>query len=161
MWREWRPLFITLSSSCSFSVVCVSCVYVWLEQEVWFRCRMRMVNQTLRYHKQCDDITRGGGERKRLATLSALRCGGKAFLASNSQIRVCFHFHGKQSQNPTNNISHCCKIIYKNNKEDVVTITSEKQSFLLRKPLPVAFEHVIQTLTVLCKQHFRVTLHDC
>lgn len=48
----------------------------WSEQEVWFRCRMRLVNQTLGYHKQCDDIRRGREtlkERKRLTAFSALQ----------------------------------------------------------------------------------------
>lgn len=73
--------------------VCVS------EQEVWFRCRMRLVNQRPRYHKQCDDITRGGRGRPRFP-----RCAGeKAFLASTHRLQYCFHFHGKQSQRkPTN-----------------------------------------------------------
>lgn len=52
------------------------------EQEVWFRCRMRLVNQTLHYHKQCDDITRGG-ERGRGRPRFPRCAGEKAFLASH------------------------------------------------------------------------------
>ncbi len=76
--KEWRPLFITAWAL----RVCQCCVCL-SEQEVWFRCRMRLVNQTLHYHKQCDDITRGG-ERGRGWLPRFPRCAGeKAFLASH------------------------------------------------------------------------------
>ena len=71
------------------------------EQEVWFRCRMRLVNQTLRYHKQMWGRHEGRREkRKRLATLSTLQ--RESLPGFCSYFRVCFHFHGNQSQKPTN-----------------------------------------------------------
>lgn len=86
----------TSNISTMFVYVCVS------EQEVWFRCRMRLVNQSSHYHKQCDDITRGG-ERGRGRPRFPRRAGEKAFLASAHRLQSCFHFHGKQShRKPTN-----------------------------------------------------------
>lgn len=96
--KKWRPLFITVWALRVTSVLCVLC----LNRKCGSDAGWGWLIKDFVITNKCDDITRGGEKkRKRLATLSALRR-RESLPGFCLQIRVCFHFHGKQSQKPTN-----------------------------------------------------------
>lgn len=80
LWEKTGSVHNSFSSPDNVSTICA-----WFEQEVWFTCRMTLVNQTLGYRKQHDDIKKGG-EKGRGWPRFPRRAGERAFMASAREV---------------------------------------------------------------------------